>query len=208
VRQIPTAAILLTAFLLAACGSHKGPSEPEPCTGPGCTGDINHDGITFTIADAVMFTNYFVSGLDAFPEGFERVSAEASDMNGDGITLSVADLAFMERVLIGDANPENKPAVETVNTEYTYLHDVLSVRGEMRTAFLVFSGDVMVELLAENMELKYAFDGESTKALVFSLDGNTFDDEVVVGNGLISVEFGSAEGAVVNTRRLTGVVPE
>jgi len=61
-------------------------------------GDININNIPYEIADAVMFTNYFVNGIDAFgdhPEG----SIAASDTNKDGITLSVADLVYLIRVI-------------------------------------------------------------------------------------------------------------
>ena len=196
--------LILATVLVSGCGSHFRPTEPEPntepepCTGPGCVGDINYDGIAFTIADAVMFSNYFLYGPGAFPAGKELISTNASDMNGDGIKLGVADLAYIIRVVIGDADLEVGPGWDPVSTRYTYVHRILTVENEMRTAYLVFDGDVRVELLAENMEMKYDFDGSVTRAVVYSFDGHTFEGNVVSATNLMSVEFGSVEGAAVN----------
>jgi hypothetical protein len=60
------------------------------------TGDININGIPYEIADAVMYTRYFVEGLTAFGAHVEA-SIAASDVNADGITLSVADLVYLIR---------------------------------------------------------------------------------------------------------------
>jgi len=65
-------------------------------------GDINLNGWGYEIADAVMFTNYFIQGISAFgthPEG----SIAASDTNADGLALTVADLVYLIRVVVGDA---------------------------------------------------------------------------------------------------------
>jgi hypothetical protein len=65
-------------------------------------GDVNMNGIGYEIADAVMFTNYFISGLSAFGDHVDG-SVAASDANADGATLTVADLVYLVRVIQGDA---------------------------------------------------------------------------------------------------------
>ncbi|MBD3402152.1 hypothetical protein GF420_04600, partial [candidate division GN15 bacterium] len=72
-------------------------------------GDINQDGLAYTIADAVIFTNYFIFGNQAFVDldvdfPIEAATA-ASDVNADGLTLTVADLVYLIRVIVGDAVP-------------------------------------------------------------------------------------------------------
>lgn len=78
-------------------------------------GDINLNGIMNEIADAVMYTNYFIMGEKAFgnpitePMRIEAAKA-ASDVNADGLRLSVADLVYLVRIITGDAQPYAKPA--------------------------------------------------------------------------------------------------
>lgn len=67
-------------------------------------GDINLNGIAYEVADAVVFTNYFIVGITAFKFSVAGQTA-ATDVNADGATLTVADLVYLVRVIIGDANP-------------------------------------------------------------------------------------------------------
>ncbi|MFZ5979435.1 MAG: hypothetical protein ACOYVF_02285, partial [Candidatus Zixiibacteriota bacterium] len=96
-------------------------------------GDLNMDGLANTIADAVMFTNYFVYGLSAFGAYIDGAIA-ASDVNNDGMTLTVADLVYMIRTIIGDEVAYNKANV--VAAEYRMSNNVLSVDGEMGALFV------------------------------------------------------------------------
>jgi len=67
-------------------------------------GDINLNKIAYEIADAVVFTNYFIRGLSAFTISIPGQIA-ATDVNADGLTLTVADLSLLIRIIVGDANP-------------------------------------------------------------------------------------------------------
>jgi len=164
------------------------------------TGDINLNEIAYEIADAVLFSNYFVFGLSVFHINLEGQIA-ATDVNGDGITLSVADLVYLIRVIRGDASPYVK-ITGTVNASYVHTPSgVLSVTDgiEMGGMLAIFEGNVTPELLAPGMELKYNYDGENTRVLVFSLEGNSFTGEVLKADGeLTSIELASAEGQMVN----------
>jgi hypothetical protein len=165
-------------------------------------GDINLDGVAYSIADAVMFSNYFIYGLDAFPDGMEDGSVAATDVNADGLTLSVGDLVYLIRVIVGDANPYDDPFLKPTTANYRYHNGVVSVEGDMGAAAFTFDGDVDVQLLADDMELKYHFDGEVTRAVVYSLDGNTFTGDVVRGSNMVTLELGSSDGATVVTNWL------
>jgi hypothetical protein len=64
-------------------------------------GDVNLNGLSNEIGDAVVFTNYFIVGLAAFTVNVEGQIA-ATEVNCDGIPLSVADLVYLIRL------PENR----------------------------------------------------------------------------------------------------
>jgi hypothetical protein len=160
-------------------------------------GDINMNGLGYEIADAVMFSNYFIYGLSAF-FGHVEGSIAASDCNADGIALSVGDLVYLIRVVIGDAQEYVK--LSPVAAEYTFdKNGTLAVEGEMGALHAVFAGNVTPQLLAKDMEMKYNYDGENTNVIIFSLEGNGFSGPALSANGsLVSLEMATVYGAVVN----------
>jgi hypothetical protein len=154
-------------------------------------GDLNMDGVANSIADAVMFTNYFVYGLSAFGDYIDGAIA-ASDVNNDGMTLTVADLVYMIRVISGYEVAYDK--LVAVSAEYWVENNVLSVDGEMGALYVEFDRDVDVKLLAEGMEMKEN-DG---KVIVYSLDGNSFSGNVLEANAnVVSIEMATKDGADV-----------
>ncbi len=171
-------------------------------------GDINLNGLAYEIADAVMFTRYFLVGLSAFP--FIEGSIAASDVNNDGNPLTVADLVTLIRVVVGDelGIPKAAPAV---NADYTLAaNGVVSLRGEAAAAHLVVSGNVTPTVLVD-AELGYEYDAANdvTSILVYPaiVEGNTVDnftgDFVNVGNGeIVSIELATAAGSPVVTNPL------
>jgi len=71
-------------------------------------GDINQNGVANEIGDAVLFSNYFIYGMNAtFGDDSPRRKAQilATDVNNDGLTLTVADLVYLIRIITGDAQP-------------------------------------------------------------------------------------------------------
>jgi hypothetical protein len=142
-------------------------------------GDINVNGVKNEIADAVMFTNYFISGLSVFGTHIEA-SIAASDVNADGITLSVADLVYMVRVIQGDALPYPKlvPGADNMAVR-TQLRDnqmVVSYNAstEAGAALLRFElqGSIGTPTLgtgAMGMDLKYGVDGNMLNVLVYNI---------------------------------------
>jgi hypothetical protein len=159
-------------------------------------GDLNLNGVENEIADAVLYTNYFVFGLGVFTHYQAQVAA--SDVNADGLTLSVADLVYQIRIIVGDALPYPKlnPVFADVKVGST-----ISVDQPMGAAFVVIEGNAAPELLADNMKLEYSYDVNNnvTRALVYSMDANqTFNGEFLNANGTVqSIEMATYEGARV-----------
>jgi hypothetical protein len=160
-------------------------------------GDLNLNGTAYEISDVVLYSNYFVYGIGVFTHYQAQVAA--SDVNADGIPLSVADLVYLTRVVVGDALPYPKtaPMAATVN----YDGSVISVNETMGAAFVTIEGNVTPQLLANNMEMLYAFDADNntTRVLVFSNEANqTFEGSFLNANGNVkSIEMATYEGQPV-----------
>jgi hypothetical protein len=161
-------------------------------------GDINLNEIANEIADAVLFSRYFVYGLSVFTVNLQGQIA-ATDVNADGLALSVADLVYQIRIIVGDVNPF--PKLARIDASYTLDRGVLSVDAEMGAAYVVIEGSVEPTLLAENMTMKYSYDGEmnATRVLVFSMEKNqTFEGSFLNADGnVLSIEMATYEGAPV-----------
>ena len=168
---------------------------------PGDRGDINLNNIAYEVADAVLFSNYFVYGIVVFTIDPPRQIA-ATDVNADGTVLSVADLVYLIRIVIGDVQPFSKFTPTEVAVRYT--HDnlgVMSVKDDVQigAAHLVISGDVTPILLASEMEIQYAFDGTNTRVLVWSVEGNSFTGDFLnVTGDVVSLEMATYEGHPVS----------
>ena len=132
-------------------------------------GDINLNGVRNEIADAVMFTNYFVYGLTAFGDHIEG-SIAATEVNGDGTALSVADLVYLIRVIVGDAEPYAKP--------------------------LPASSFTAVERRSGNLtEIAYrSTDPAGAALLIFEVDGTVGQPQVGAGAGGMDLQYNQAAG--------------
>ncbi len=164
-------------------------------------GDINLDGVAYTIADVVMFTNYFIYGNSAFTviQGAAfpiEAATAASDVNVDGLTLTVADLVYLIRVVIGDAFPY--PKTVPVDVAYTNASGVLSVNAPVAAAFVISEGAEPV-LLADNMEIKTANVDGVWRTIIFSTEqGATFEGAFLNTNGRVNyIEMATYDGAPV-----------
>jgi hypothetical protein len=167
-------------------------------------GDINLNGLANEIADAVMFTNYFIMGLPAFGATAEA-SIAASDVNADGISLSVADLVYLIRVIVGDANPYPKPAPGSSFAVTTQVLDGqmavnYNATSEVGAVLLTFSGPVGTPILgngALNMDMVYS----ESKVLVYNIGRNAIaagDNQLLTVPVTGSVELVSVEAADYN----------
>jgi hypothetical protein len=153
-------------------------------------GDINLNGVSNEIADAVVFTNYFIYGLSAFVVNVEGQIA-ATEVNGDGMVLTVADLVYLIRVIVGDALPLPKPTpageLQVVNG------DMVTINQDVGAAAFVFEGNANLSLAegAAGMELISNFRDGMTYALIYTMNpGITASGDVLNVNGgnLVSVE--------------------
>ncbi|HUV29755.1 MAG TPA: T9SS type A sorting domain-containing protein [Acidobacteriota bacterium] len=175
-------------------------------------GDINLNGLAYEIADAVMFTNYFTRGPDAFGTG-RRVDAAiaASDVNGDGIPLTVADLVYLIRVVVGDAQqmPKINPNAD-LQAEFSVTGNVLCIEqsdAPIGAIYVVLSGKVTPRLHenASFMEMQYRHDDSETRVLIYNEKGET-----VLGAGPVleldgrtwirTIQVGSFDGQVVKAK--------
>ena len=154
------------------------------------------NGIRRVIVLIPLRKRLFIYGLGIFHINEEGQIA-ATDVNADGLVLTVGDLVYQIRIIVGDAQPY--PKVTTpVNATYVHGHDGgLRVSNEvaMGAAFVVMEGEVTPALLAPDMEMKYNFDGENTRILVYSLEGNSFTGEFLnVTGDIVSIEMATREG--------------
>ena len=163
-------------------------------------GDINMNGTAYEIADAVLFCNYFVYGVDVFDYPAGMIAA--TDVNADGLTLSVADLVYLIRVIIGDAIPYSPSGFVKLGAavEVNYRHasnGVLSMEGaQIGAVALTVTGETTPELLADGMELLYANRNGETRILVYSMAGNGFEGEFLRVDGQVT----SLEAATIEAR--------
>jgi hypothetical protein len=167
-------------------------------------GDINLDGLAYTIADAVMFSNYFVYGLSAFPDVTPTSvdgAVAATDVNADGLTLSVADLVYLVRVIVGDVEPYDDPYQKIVPVDMDYRTDngVLSVDGRVGAALVILDGEVAPVNLTADMEMKYHFDGQHTRVLLYSLDNSSCTGDCLeVDGNIVRLEMATDKGVPVS----------
>ena len=162
-------------------------------------GDINLNNIANEVADAVLFSNYFVYGIVVFTIN-QPGQIAATDVNADGTVLSVADLVYLIRIVVGDALPIPK---EVVPVAVRYTHDqngVMSVRDNVQigAAFVMVSGPSTPLLLADNMEMLYNYDGTNTRILVWSRDAHSFTGDFLSVSGQVTtLEMATIEGQPV-----------
>ncbi|MBN2226175.1 MAG: T9SS type A sorting domain-containing protein, partial [candidate division Zixibacteria bacterium] len=170
-------------------------------------GDINLNGIAYEIADAVTYTEYMIYGLAAFtvnPEG----QRAASDVNADGITLTIADLAYLIRVIIGDASPIAKPLpLENLSANLDLrANEIVISKTETPINVMRFTFEGNVEpTIAEGLEhlnMRYHYDGIVTRVIVCNMEDKRYVQEgpvLRIGGSydLKKVEVASAGGQMM-----------
>ncbi|MGB8656643.1 MAG: putative Ig domain-containing protein, partial [Candidatus Zixiibacteriota bacterium] len=144
-------------------------------------GDVNDDGVPYTVADAVLFSKYFVDGLDVtFPDdGTRAYKVCATDVNADGRDLTLSDLVYLIRVILKDA-----PAIPMKLAPSSEVANVIVSNGTITTVCaspigaLLFEFDSAVNptLLAANMEME----NNGNKVLVWSRNGNSIQSATEV----------------------------
>jgi len=157
-------------------------------------GDLNLNGIAYEIADAVLYSNYFILGPIVFdPDPLRRASQiAASDVNADGAILTVADLVFLIRIILGLQEPIPGPGPARVGIVDVAVAD-LSWRGEDDETTVTLGADDPVGALSLNatvrgnvkdvvssaalesagLELRWHQDGTQLNVLVYSMQGHS-----------------------------------
>ncbi|MBD3298046.1 MAG: hypothetical protein GF341_05270 [candidate division Zixibacteria bacterium] len=78
---------------------------PAPSLG---RGDLNGNGISYEIADAVLFSVWFAYGFDVFTLADPQAQYLAADINCDGFYGSILDFVYLIGIITGDKQPCNE----------------------------------------------------------------------------------------------------
>ena len=92
-------------------------------------GDLNLNGIRYEVADAVMYSAYFLHGVVVFPAPIEAAIA-ASDINLDGLPLTFPDLVMLVKIVSGIEFPsvwKTAPGLAPGEAAVTISNDALVV---------------------------------------------------------------------------------
>ncbi|MEZ5358556.1 MAG: hypothetical protein R3F48_06955 [Candidatus Zixiibacteriota bacterium] len=190
--------ILCLGFLLISCGKSV---EPTPVTNNMVPyhGDINVNGVSYEIADAVMFTNYFIVGTDAFGSHVDS-SVAASEVNGNGVRLEVSDLQYMIRYIQGEAYSIDRltPITDSClvyltgdRGTYVCQHDI----GAMLLTCRVV-GTAGTPLVSADMDIHSSMEGDTLRVLVYNIGNEYLESgthEIINLNISGSVELIGAE---------------
>ncbi|MFH2035684.1 MAG: T9SS type A sorting domain-containing protein, partial [Candidatus Zixiibacteriota bacterium] len=173
-------------------------------------GDINLNGVPNEIADAVVYTGYFIYGLNAFTVNVEGQIA-ASDINGDGIALTVADLVYMIRIIVGDALPIPKlsPMIEAA-AEFSIAGECITLENTdapIGAIHITYEGDIIPTLTenASHMNVEYHYDGLVTRAIIYSMNKDSYLESGPIvnsigGNNVISIDVASYDGNTMKSQ--------
>lgn len=199
-----TLSILVFALMLilGSCSDKNQVINPPPPKFQ--PGDVNLNGIANEVADAVLFSNYFVYGMGVFTLEIES-QIIATDVNKDGMTLSIADLAYIARIVAGDALPYAKITPLEVNYTHDERRGVLKVLDDVQigAALVVVAGNRSIQRMTDNMDIEYAYDGTNTRILLWSYQGEWFTGAIIEVYGeVVSLEMATYDGQPVNANLL------
>ncbi|MBK7090831.1 MAG: T9SS type A sorting domain-containing protein [bacterium] len=189
-------------------------------------GDMNLNGIPNEIADAVLYTNYFLKGVAAFTISVAGQTA-ASDINADGHTLTIGDLVYLLRVLIGDVQPIPKLAPFANSVEFSieevegttrlWSNSSVDLGGVYLRAKLngADAATVVAELAAQSLELAYSTDGDVLNVVMYSDElgakVNAGERQILTIGAEVTIEHIEAadyDGNLLNSSLGKTVLPE
>jgi hypothetical protein len=177
-------------------------------------GDLNLNNLANEIADAVLYTNYFIYGPVVFTVNYEGQVA-ASDVNNDGRVLTVGDLVYLIRILTNDAVPYTKLSPFASEATVRVNNGTVSINSGVNVgaALFVFDGEAEVSNLTNMDILADVVDGQ-TRVLVYNMEtgsiaaGETNVLTVIGDATLTEVEVSDYYGNMVNTEVVAKVVPK
>ncbi len=167
-------------------------------------GDINQNYIPYEIADVVMFTNYFLMGLEAFGEHVSE-AVENSDANRDGHTLTISDLVYMIRVVVGDIEAAAKLTSAESRVKYWVDEGVVTVQDDfvLAATSLTIRGEVTPTLLVDGFDLAYNTEEGLTRIVITPSLGSTdidgFGGSFLGGitHKIVRIELAAYDGSTV-----------
>jgi hypothetical protein len=181
-------------------------------------GDLNLNGLANEIADAVLYTNYFLYGmasLDPNPQ-FREAQIAASDVNADGTPLTVGDLVYLIRIITGDALPFAKLTQFKQDINVHYNGETLSTESPTDIGAILMTFAVNAAYAVENltdMTLKQSEADGKLRVLVYDISQKSIAaglSDVVNVKGdaqLISVEAADFYGNLLAAKLDGSILP-
>ena len=152
---------------------HNGGIFIECDSTPVLIGDVNANSLPYEVADALLFSNYFIYGESIFTIALEDQIA-ATDINKDGETLKLEDLVQLIRIIVGFQDPDSTTDIEIDDGLF-----VLNDRDEKtilaysqfaeHLIWFLFDGEISPESLEEDIVVNHYYDGQFTRVLVGDL---------------------------------------
>jgi hypothetical protein len=175
-------------------------------------GDLNLNEVANEIADAVLYTNYFIYGLGVFT--YTEGSIAASDVNADGRVLTVGDLVYLVRIITGDALPYPKlsPFASSVTIEQGSVVTTNS-QSSIGAALFVFNGEGEANLLVDGMKMESSVVDGQLRVLVWSDDTHQIpagEQNLISVNGDLSIveaEVSDYYGNLMNSTVVEKIIP-
>jgi hypothetical protein len=173
-------------------------------------GDLNLNGIANEIADAVLYSNYFLYGIGALDPVFFEAQIAASDVNADGVPLTVGDLVYLLRIIVGDALPFAKLTPFVATTNINVVNGKVSTESSDNIGALYLTFDVKGEPIVvshTDMEVQYNVREGQLHVLIYSgmenktnsIPAGTNDLITVTGAELNSVQVADYYGNMMQT---------
>ncbi|MCK4857262.1 MAG: T9SS type A sorting domain-containing protein, partial [candidate division Zixibacteria bacterium] len=182
-------------------------------------GDINLDGLANTIADAVLYTNYFLYGIGVFHIALDGQIA-ASDVNNDGLVLTVGDLVYLIRIIVGDDLPYPKlaPFASTVDVNVANGAVSTDAASDLGAVHAIFNVNGAYDIVNHtDMDLLSAESNGELRVLVYSGFDNmtnripTGENDLFTVNGdveLVRVEIADYNGNMLTANVSKTALPQ
>jgi hypothetical protein len=173
-------------------------------------GDINLNGIANEIADAVLYSNYFLYGVGALDPVYYNAQVAASDVNADGVPLTVGDLVYLLRIIVGDALPFAKLTPFSATANLNVVNGMVSTESSENIGALYLIFDVTGEanvVSHTDMEVQSNVREGQLHVLIWSgmenmtnsIPAGTNDLVTVTGAELTSVQVADFYGSMMQT---------
>ena len=171
-------------------------------------GDLNVNGVSNEIADAVMFSNYFINGTAAFDSHVEA-SIAASDVNHDDDVLMVADFVYLIRIIVGDAIPPEDLVYPSEIAQVFLQNGTVSCDSpyDIGAGLFVFNftGQINYVQQSYSMDMKYSVEGNELRVLVYNIGnyyiasgyGEIFAVDHTGDLNLVAIELATYQGAPI-----------